>query len=90
MGDYDRRLATQYFVHVCVVSVMLLFVCVHDHFLYIMMQVFLEQIQCIIAYPNPFGSLAQNFVQISETAFIMYIQYNLKRKIFLISVITFL
>ena len=23
-------------------------------------------IQCILAYPNPFGSLAQNFVQISE------------------------
>ena len=38
-------------------------------------------IQCILAYLNPFGSLAQNFVQISETAFIMYIQYNLKCKI---------
>ena len=41
--------------------------------------------QCILAYPNPFGSLARKFAQISETTFIMYyMQYNLKRKISLI------
>ena len=28
--------------------------------------VLLQYIQCILAYLNPFGSLAQNFVQISE------------------------